>query len=385
MTDPRNSDSAIPQAKAYIQDMAPYVPGRSKVDGVSKVAKMSSNECVFGASPKAIEAYQGEADSLLRYPDPESVDLRQTIAELHGLPFDQLICGAGSDELLTLLIHAYAGPGDEVIYSQYGFMVYPIQTKAAGATGVPVPNGEGWAASVDGILAAVTEKTKLVFIDNPCNPTGGYLPWAEVERLHAGLPETVVLVLDGAYAECVTANDYHAGADLVARAKNVIMTRTLSKQYALAALRVGWAYGPPEIIDILNRVRMPFNVNVHAGKAAVAAIKDQDHLATSKAFNAEWRDYLTAGFNALGLDVVPSQTNFVLVGFPDEEAYSAENAYAYLTEMGFLVRWLPGQGLANHLRITVGTEEQNRAIVDLLRSFLNDADMLGHNSAGEGA
>lgn len=371
--------AAKPEAKSYIQTLAPYVPGRATVDGVKEPVKLSSNECIYGPSPKALEAFQTTAHDLLRYPDPESVDIRQTLAALHGLPVDQLICGAGSDELLTLLIHTYAGPGDEVIHSRYGFMVYPIQSKAAGATNIAVDNKD-WAANVDGILAAVTENTKLVFVDNPCNPTGAYLPWAEVERLHANLRGDILLVLDAAYAECVTADDYHAGEKLVAAANNVIMTRTLSKQYALAGLRVGWAYGPDHVIDMLNRVRMPFNINIHGAKAAVAALLDQDHLTESTAFNAEWRDYLTASLTALGLDVVPSQTNFVLVGFPKEDPYTAEQANQYLTRMGYLLRWLPGQGLGDYLRLTIGTAEQNRAVVDLIRSFLSAQDQRGHNS-----
>lgn len=370
-----------PEAKSHILDLAPYVPGRAKAEGVAEPVKLSSNECIFGPSQRAIEALTPAPEQLLRYPDPESVDIRKALSDLHGLPLDNLICGAGSDELLTLLIHTYAGPGDEVIHSRYGFMVYPIQTKAAGATAVAVENKD-WAADVDGILAAITEKTKLVFIDNPCNPTGAYLPWPEVERLHRALPETVLLVLDAAYAECVTAADYHAGEKLVAQAQNVVMTRTLSKQYALAGLRIGWAYGPDHVIDMLNRVRMPFNINSHGGKAAVAALTDQDHLKAGQSFNAEWREYLTAALAALGLDVVPSQTNFILVGFPDETPYTAEHAYHYLTRMGYLLRWLPGQGLKNHLRLTIGTPDQNRAVVALIQGFLAEGDQIGHNSAG---
>jgi len=355
-----------PKAHEWIQEMAPYVPGRSTVEGIKEPAKMSSNESVFGASPNAVEAFRTVADKLMRYPDANSNDLRDEIARIHELDLDKIICGAGSDELLTLLIHTYAGPGDEVIYSQYGFMVYPIQTTAAGATGIAVPN-KNWAADIDGIIDAVTEDTKIIFIDNPNNPTGAYNTWAEIERLHAAIPESVVLVLDAAYAECVTADDYDAGAALVERASNVIMTRTFSKMYALAGLRVGWAYGAPEIIDMLNRVRMPFNVCVPGHPAAIEAVKDQAHLQASVEFNTKWRDWLTLELRALGLDAVDSQTNFVLVEFPQGNQ-SAKACNAFLTSRGYLVRALPP--LPDHLRISLGTEEQNQGVIALIKEFL---------------
>lgn len=359
---------AGPKAHSWIAGMAPYVPGKAKVDGIKEPVKLSSNECVYGPSPKAIAAFEQSSGSVLRYPEADSSELRAAIAGVYNLDADRIVCGAGSDDILTLLIHSYAGPGDEVIFSRYGFMVYPVQTKAVGATGIAVPN-KNWAADVDGILAAVTDKTKLVFIDNPNNPTGAHLPWSEIERLHAGLPENVLLVLDAAYAECVTAEDYHAGEKMVEGANNVIMTRTFSKMYALAGLRVGWAYGAPGIIDILNRVRMPFNVCLPGQPAAIEAVRDTDHLTASVEFNRLWREELTASLSALGLDVVPSQTNFVLVGFPEEGPNDATAANKFLMEAGYIVRALPP--LPHHLRISIGTEEQNRAIVALLNEFMN--------------
>jgi len=355
-----------PKAHDWIMEMAPYVPGRSTVEGIAEPVKLSSNESVYGASPIALEAFRATADKLMRYPDANSNDLRDAIAEIHGLEAEKIICGAGSDELLTLLIHTFAGPGDEVIYSQYGFMVYPVQTAAVGAIGVAVPN-KNWAADIDGILEAVTEDTKLIFIDNPNNPTGAYNTWSEIERLHAALPEHVVLVLDAAYAECVIAEDYSAGASLVERADNVIMTRTFSKMYALAGLRVGWAYGAPGIIDVINRVRMPFNVCVPGHPAAIEAVKDQAHLQASVDFNTKWRDWLTAKLRALDLDAVESQTNFVLVAFPEGNR-CALACNDFLTARGYLVRALAS--LPNHLRISIGTEEQNRSVVALITEFL---------------
>lgn len=362
------NDMAGPKAHEWISGMAPYVPGKAKLEGISDPVKLSSNECVFGASPKALDAFKNAAGDVLRYPEADSSALRAAIADVYKLDADRIVCGAGSDDILTLLIHAYAGPGDEVIYSRYGFMVYPVQTKAVGATGIAVPN-KNWAADADGILEAVTDKTKLVFIDNPNNPTGAYLRWSEIERLHAGLPEDVLLVLDAAYAECVTAEDYQAGESMVERAENVIMTRTFSKMYALAGLRVGWAYGPPAVIDILNRVRMPFNVCLPGQPAAIAAVRDTEHLAASVAFNKIWRDELTASLSALGLDVVESQTNFVLVGFPEQAPHDAASANAFLTKNGYIVRALPP--LPQHLRISIGTAEQNRAVIALLTEFMN--------------
>ena len=361
---------APPVAKPWITDLAAYVPGRAHVEGIKQPVKLSSNESTYGASPKALEAMRKAEADVIRYPDAGSVALRGAIAEVHGLDADRIMCGAGSDDILTLLIHAYAGVGDEVIHSRYGFMVYPIQAKAVGAKSVAVPNKD-WAADVDGILAAVTERTKLVFVDNPNNPTGAYLPYSEIERLHAGLPSHVILCVDSAYAECVTADDYEAGERLVERTDNVIMSRTFSKMYGLAGLRVGWGYSAPAIIDILNRIRMPFNVCLPGQHAAIAAVKDQAFLKEGAAFNAEWRDWLTAELSAIGLEVVPSQTNFVLIEFPDDPQFNAEAANAFLTKNGYLLRWLPGQGLASHLRLSVGTPEQNRAVIALIKTFLD--------------
>ncbi len=366
MAAPKTASSVAPKAHDWIMDMAPYVPGKSNVEGVAEPVKLSSNESIYGPSPHAVEAFGTVAEKLMRYPDPNSVELRAAIADVHGLDAEKIICGTGSDELLTLLIHTYAGPGDEIIYSQYGFMVYPVQANAVGATGVVVPNKD-WAADVDGILEAVTEDTKIVFVDNPNNPTGAYVCWEEIERLHANLPEEVLLVLDGAYAECVTAEDYKVGESLVEKYENVVVTRTFSKMYALAGLRVGWAYAPPAIIDVLNRVRMPFNVCISGQPAALAAVKDQEHLKAAVAFTAEWRDRLTAGFNALGLDVVDSQTNFLLVGFSAGNK-CAQACNEYLMERGYLVRALPV--LPDHLRISIGTAEQNQELLKLITEFL---------------
>ena len=358
-TELQSAVKLAPKAHDWVLEMEAYVPGKSSLDGVTDPVKLSSNESIYGASPHAVEAYGAAAEKMLRYPDANSVALRTAIADVHGLDAEKIVCGTGSDELLTLLIHTYAGPGDDIIYSQYGFALYAVQANAVGATGVAVPN-KNWVADVDGILEAVTEDTKLVFVDNPNNPTGAYVCWDEIQRLQANLPEDVLLVLDGAYAECVTAEDFDAGASLVEKYENVVMTRTFSKMYALAGLRVGWAYAPPAIIDVLNRVRMPFNVGVAAGPAAVEAVKDQAHLKAAVAFTAEWRDWMTTELTTLGLDVVDSQTNFLLVAFPAGNMCAAA-CNEYLMGKGYLVRALPA--LPDHLRISVGTAEQNNCLL----------------------
>lgn len=372
-----SAGSKTPKAHDWINTLAPYVAGKASVDGVARAVKLSANESSFGPSPKAIAAYKEAAETLHRYPDPASADLAGAIAEVYDLNADKIICGAGSDEVLSLLIHCFAGPGDEIIHSEYGFSFYPVQAQAFGVTSVAVPN-KNWGADIDGILAAVTENTKLVFIDNPNNPTGAYTPWDEIERLHAGLPPHVILVLDAAYGECVDRLDYQAGAALVDRADNVIMTRTFSKLYALAALRVGWGYGSPAILDPMHRVRMPLNVNRPAQAAAAAAVRDQAHLQAAVDYNKQGRDWMQAELTSMGLDVVPSETNFLLVGFPkgqDEMGKTvAEQAYDFVAQQGYILRYLPGQGLPDHIRITIGTTQDNNSVVALLREFLNGHD-----------
>lgn len=359
-----------PKPNPWVMTLAPYVAGRAKVDGVEKVVKLSANESPLGPSPKAIEAFGHASAALHLYPDPDSYELRHAIASAHNLSPDRIICGAGSDEILHVVAQAFVKPGDEIIHSRYGFMMYPVIAQTLGARAVAVPNKD-WKADVDGILAAVTEKTRIVFLDNPNNPTGACLPKSEVVRLIEGLPKDCVLVYDAAYAECVDQDDYTDGADLVERYDNVLMTRTFSKLYGLAALRIGWGYGSPALIDPMNRIRMPFNANVPAQHAAIAAVADKDYLAYVNAFTIKWRTWLAAEIMALGLDVVPSQTNFVLIQFPDDKDFSAEAANEFLASQGYLLRWLPGQGLTNCLRLTVGSEQDNHAVVALLRDFMD--------------
>ena len=274
-----------PAPKAGILDIEAYVPGKSGAKG-AKVFKLSSNESPIGASPKAVEALKASADKMALYPDGSATKLREAIATRYGLAADRIVCGAGSDEILQLLAHAYLGPGDEAIYSQYGFMVYPIVIQANGAAGV-IAKEKDFATDVDAMIAALTPKTKLVFIANPNNPTGTYISYSELRRLHAALPPHVLLVVDAAYAEFVTANDYEPGIALVSEFENVVMTRTFSKIHGLAALRLGWAYGPAHVMDVLNRIRGPFNVSIPAMEAGVAAITDTAFMDQALAHNSE--------------------------------------------------------------------------------------------------
>lgn len=358
---------ARPEPKPGILDIAPYVPGRSKANG-AKVFKLSSNESPLGASPLAVAAYRAEASALQLYPDGSATALREAIAQRYGLKADNIVCGAGSDELLQLLAHAYLGPGDEAIYSQHGFLVYPIAIKANGAAGIIAPELNE-TADVDAMLARVNSRTKLLFLANPNNPTGTYLPFSEVKRLHAGLPPHVLLVLDAAYAEYIRRNDYEAGIELVSTFDNAVMTRTFSKIYGLASLRLGWAYGPSHVIDALNRVRGPFNVSGPAIAAGVAALNDHDFVEKAIAHNEQWLPWLTRELTALGLGVTPSIGNFLLVHFSANGKKNAAAADAFLLSRGIVLRRMEAYGLPRALRLTVGTEEANRAVLAALKDF----------------
>lgn len=350
-------------------DIAAYVPGRERVAGVEKVWKLSSNETPLGASPAALDAIQSAGKPEI-YPDGQATALRQAIAEVHGLNPANIVCGNGSDDLLALLAQTYLSAGDEGIFTEHGFLVYKIQILAAGAKPIVVPEIDE-RADVDGILAAVTDRTRIVFLANPNNPTGTYLPFEEVRRLHAGLPPGVVLVLDAAYAEYVRRNDYEAGLELVSSSRNVVMTRTFSKIYGLAGLRIGWMYGPPEIVDAINRVRGPFNINALAIAAGAAAVRDRTHVENAVAHNGQWLDRLTSELSATGLRVTPSVANFLLIHFPDDDhGKSAESADKFLCARGYVLRRVTAYGFPNALRMTIGSEEANLGVVDTLVEFM---------------
>lgn len=358
-----------PTPNPGVLEIAAYVPGRDKAAPGVKLHKLSSNETPLGASAAAIDAYRAAADHLEIYPDGSATELRRAIAKAHGLNADNIICSNGSDELLGLLASIYLSPGDEGIFTEHGFLVYKIQILAAGATPVVVPEKD-LRADVDAILAAVTERTKIVFLANPNNPTGTYVADAEIRRLQAGLPPHVLLVLDAAYAEYVRRNDYAAGIELVSQNNNVVMTRTFSKIHGLAALRIGWLYGPDHVVDAINRVRGPFNVNAVAIAAGAAAIGDHAHVDAAVAHNEKWLPVLSQAFTGLGLTVTPSVGNFILITFPDDAARNAEAADAYLVARGYVLRRVTAYGLPNALRMSIGSDEANQGVIDALTAFM---------------
>ena len=361
--------ASAPVPRPGVMEISAYVPGKDGAGFSGRIFKLSSNETPLGPSPAAIEAYRQAADHLELYPDGQATELREAIGAVHGLNPANIICGAGSDELLGLLCRSYLGSGDEAIITEHGFLVYRIQITASGATPVTVKEDD-CQVNVDNILAAVTEKTKAVFIANPGNPTGSYIPMADIRRLHAGLPPHVLLVLDAAYAEYVRRNDYETGVELVSANRNVVMCRTFSKAYGLAALRVGWLYGPAEILAALNRVRGPFNMTVPGLAAAAAAVRDQAFVEKAVAHNSLWLEKLTHAFEAIGLKVTPSVANFVLIHFPDVDGKRAPDADAFLSSRGYILRGVAGYGLPNALRMTVGTEEANRGVIEALGEFM---------------
>ena len=361
-----------PQPRPGVLDISPYVPGKSSAPGVAKVFKLSSNETPLGPSPKAIAAYNEIGKHLEDYPDGAATALREAIGQAFGLDPDRIVCGAGSDDILNLIARAYLKDGDEAIHATHGFLVYPIATIGAGAKPVVAPETD-YTANVDHLLAAVTEKTKVVFLANPNNPTGTYIPFDEVKRLHRGLPPHVLLVLDAAYAEYVERNDYESGIELVATSENVVMCRTFSKIYGLAALRLGWMYGPDHVVDAVNRIRGPFNVNAPAIAAGVAAMRDTAHVERARAHNTKWLAWLTEQIAKLGLTVTPSVANFVLVHFPETPGRTAKEADAFLTKRGLILRAVACYKLPNCLRMSVGTEEANRLTVAALQEFLGTA------------
>lgn len=358
-----------PTARPSITQIEAYVPGKSAASSTGKVYKLSANETPLGPSPVAILAAQKALENLALYPDGSSTKLRQTIAGKFGLDPERIICSNGSDELLTLLAHAYMQPGDEAIITEYGFLVYKIAVLTAGGTPVIVPEKD-LRVDVDAILAKVSPKTKLVYIANPANPTGTYLPFEEVKRLQAHLPSSTILVLDAAYAEYVRKNDYSAGLELVATSDNVVMTRTFSKIHGLANIRLGWMVGPADIIGTLNKVRGPFNVNGVAMAAGIASMNDEAHIAKATTHNEEWLPKLTMALEQLGLTVTPSVTNFILIHFPEQAGKTAEEADAFLSSRGLILRRVAGYGLPNALRLTIGSEEANNLVVAALKEFM---------------
>src|SRR5215475_10818068 len=353
-----------------ILKIAPYVPGKDTVEGKEPIAKLSSNESALGPSPKAMAAYAKVAAELHRYPDGGSEKLRAAIGRRYGLDPARIVCGCGSDELLNLLIRAYCGPGDELLYSQYGFLMYPINALGVGATPVAAPEKD-YRADVDALLAKVTDKTRIVCLANPNNPTGSYITKDDVRRLQAGLPKNVLLVIDAAYAEYVSRNDYESGVELVDQAENVVMTRTFSKIYGMGGLRLGWMYAPAAVADVINRLRQPFNVNLAAQMAGIAALEDIAHTDASRTNNDVWLPWLATELSKLGLKPLPSVGNFLTVGFGSKERAAAANDW--LMNDGLIPRMIGAYGLPEFLRITIGTEKEMKAVQASLARFVAQA------------
>ncbi|KQW70727.1 histidinol-phosphate aminotransferase [Phenylobacterium sp. Root77] len=363
------ASASRPTPKPGILDIAPYVPGKSQVDGVEHPLKLSANENILGSSPAAREAFSTAFDQLQMYPDGRSTILRAALEATYGLEPDRLLFGCGSDEIFQLLNQTFLEPGDNIVQGEFGFGAYAIGARACQAEVRMAPE-PGYRIDVDELLKLVDKRTRIVFVANPANPTGAWNSGEEIRRLHAGLPPSVVLCLDGAYAEFCDDPAYEDGMSMVREFENVVVTRTFSKLHGLAALRVGWAYMPPEMAAAVDRIRLPFNVNIPAQLAAVAALGDDDFQRRSLALVNQWRPWLAQQLGGLGLEPLPSAANFVLVGFPTTPGKTAKEADAFLSARGLIVRYVAGYGLPNHLRITIGLEAHNRAVVEALAEFM---------------
>ena len=358
-----------PTPRPTIAEITPYAPGKSSVEGVTNPIKLSANENILGCSPAAKAAYLEASGNLAAYPDGRGTGLRGALAQRYRLEEQRIILGTGSDEIFGLLSQVFLGAGDNIVQGEYGFGAYAIAARANEAE-VRVAEEPHHRIDVDAMLDQVDDRTRLVWVANPANPTGTFLSDNDVRRLHDGLPSNVVLVLDGAYAEFVDDPTYTDGLDLARHQANIVVTRTFSKLHGLAALRVGWAYAPEAISDAVNRIRPPFNTSMAGQAAAVAALEDKKFQAKALAHVIRWRPWLTQQLGGLGLDVTPSAANFVLVGFEDRDGVRARDAEAFLARHGLIVRGVAGYGLPDHLRITIGLEEHNRALVDLLEVFV---------------
>jgi histidinol-phosphate aminotransferase len=358
-----------PEAKAGILDIQPYKPGKSTVEGVEAPVKLSANENILGCSEAARDAYLAAAGNLAHYPNGRGEVLRAALATHYRLDPARLILGCGSDEVFALLNQVFLAPGDNIVQGEFGFGAYAIGARANQAE-VKYAREANYRIDVDALIAEVDERTRLVFIANPANPTGTFISAAEVERLHAGLPPHVLLVLDGAYAEFNTDPTFADGLDLARGAHNVVVTHTFSKLHGLAALRVGWAFAPIQVAEAVDRIRLPFNTSISGQQAAAAALADTEFQARSLAHVERWRAWLVQQIGGLGLEVVPSGANFVLVGFPSRPGRTADEAWEFIARRGFILRHVGNYGLPDHLRLTIGLEEHNRAVVAALAEFL---------------
>ncbi|MEM5516086.1 histidinol-phosphate transaminase [Henriciella sp. AS95] len=353
-----------PKPLANILEITPYKGGQKLDHGW----KLSSNENPLGCSAAAREALSKTAEHLELYPDGSALKLREAIGKKYGIDPDRIVCGAGSDEIFQLLGRAYLSPGDEIIQSEHGFLVYRLVAQQSGAKCISAPE-QDLKADVDAILERVTDKTKIIFLANPNNPTGSYIPFKEVKRLHAGLRDDILLVLDGAYAEYVQKNDYAAGMELAGEAPNVLVTRTFSKIHGLAGLRMGWAYGPESVIDAIHRVRGPFNTTSVAQAAAIAALSDERFVSESVEHNNSELERVGAGLEKLGFKIYPSVGNFLLIEFEDKDGRRSTDADAFLRERGIVIRDMNAYGLPKCLRLSIGTKQANDDVLAAFKAF----------------
>jgi histidinol-phosphate aminotransferase len=350
-----------------VMKLSPYVQGESSIIGVDEPIKLSSNESPHGPSPLALKAYQAFATQLNRYPDGSQQELREAISRVYGLDAERIICGNGSDELILLVVRAYLRPGDEALMSENGFIMSNIHSIAQGAELVIAPEKK-YRIDVDAMLDRVTEKTRFCTVANPNNPTGTYLSDSEMRRLHAGLPENCLLLIDNAYAEYVDQEDFESGARLVDEFENVVMTRTFSKIYGLSGMRIGWAYCPAEMISVLQRIRTPFNANGPAMAAAAAAVLDTEFVRSIKEQNNHSLLKISQELTRLGIEVIPSTTNFYLLRFDPQSGKSGTEAAAFLQSRGIIPR--PAGGSDVFLRITVGLNHENDAVIEALTEYM---------------
>jgi histidinol-phosphate aminotransferase len=366
------ADANAPQPRPGILDITPYKPGRSSVEGVRHPVKLSANENILGCSPAAREAFLTTAGGLSEYPDGRGATLRDAVAERYRLEPERLILGCGTDEIFAMLCQAYLEAGDNIVQGEFGFGAYAIAARANQAE-VRFAAEPNYRIDVEAVLEAADERTRLVFIANPANPTGTFIPLSEVQRLHERLSPNVLLVLDGAYAEFNSDPTFADGIDLARQAGNIVVTHTFSKLHGLAALRVGWAYAPASVAEAVDRIRLPFNTSTAGQAAAIAALADEEFQAASLAHVERWRPWLTQQLGGLGLEVVPSSANFVLVGFERSGGRVASAAEDFLASRGLIVRGVAGYGLPDHLRVTIGLESHNREVVQAVADFLEAA------------
>jgi histidinol-phosphate aminotransferase len=364
-----NAPFTRPEAKAGILDIVPYKPGKSTAEGVADPVKLSANENILGCSEHARAAFLEAAGSLALYPDSRGQILREAVAKRYGVEPERLILGCGTDEVFALLNQTFLAPGDNIVQGEYGFNAYGIGARANQAE-VRFAKEANHRIDADALIEAVDVRTRLVFIANPANPTGTFITGEEVARLHAALPPHVLLVLDGAYAEFNSDLAFSDGLEMARGAENIVVTHTFSKLHGLAALRVGWAYAPAHVAAAVDRIRLPFNVSIAAQHAAVAALADDEFQARSLAHVEQWRPWLTQQIGGLGLEVTPSSANFILIGFPTTPGRTAAEAEAFLAHRGLILRGVANYGLPDHLRLTIGLEAHNRAVVDALADFL---------------